>query len=1129
MSDTEPKVTELTEREPNNINNSAELNEALTRSVNTVYKQYLYELQNNPVIVPSEAFLDENEDNLRMIKLKELSCKKGEDIFQKLSTVYNASMSIGCSLYVMIDVTSNSAPADIYIGLRYKGVQSDGIMQEKLNTSFSALKNGLNSNFPGTRFETISDKGKLIDDIFGDYSKYISSVSCVASTRDKSKTENKSFVQGIERFIDTMQGNTYTAIFLAEPLTHDEQAEIRSGYETLYSTLSSFRKSAWSYSESDSNSVMESLTKGISDTVTDGIANTQTHGYNLGANLSTNAGGTNGHAIGSSITEGNYNSKSTPDLISQISSVAGGVAKVAATVLTLVNPAAGAVAGVASSSVNCIGGLFQGRTLANGKSKSWASSISNSIGSYFGGGMGINGGIQNSNANTQSESESHSENENRTAGTTKEHSTGKTLQIETINKHIDEMLTRIDEQIKRCREGEDYGSYSCSAYILSSKQENCMLAANTYRALMLGDGSSVESGAINLWNGNSDQHKAVVPIMKQYLRRFVHPVFAMPISFDDNNISAVPYSPGNIVSGLELPMHLGMPTRSVYGLPVIEHAEFGRNIAYQSENTNGYIEMGKIYHMGKIEGSNVNIDIDSLASHTFITGSTGAGKSNTIYNMLDKLSKKSVKFLVVEPAKGEYGSVLGLREDVTVYGTNPRKNVELLRIDPFSFPEDIHVLEHMDRLIEIFNVCWPMYAAMPAVLKDAVERAYSAAGWNLEMSVNKFGEPIFPTFSDVLEQIRIVINESDYSSENKSDYTGSLVTRIHSLTNGINGLIFTSDEIGNELLFDSNSIVDLSRVGSSETKSLIMGLLVLKLQEYRMSMHNVNATLNHVTVLEEAHNLLKRTSTEQISEGANLLGKSVEMLSNSIAEMRTYGEGFIIADQAPGLLDMSVIRNTNTKIIMRLPDISDRELVGKAAGLNDDQITELAKLDKGVAAVYQSRWLEPVLCKVNRYESAVDYKDVSSANQNLKLNKSNSLDWFTNWILNQGLYNKIDKADYDLLKSDVLKSRLSASVKCRFIKYYTGSPDQSADVFRSLIFDYFHADKAFRTINNSDDIIDWIKSFINNLNPTITTASDKQLGLLAGSLLREKSGRDSRYLGKLYEFTKVFKLKEGNL
>lgn len=94
----------------------------------------------------------------------------------------------------------------------------------------------------------------------------------------------------------------------------------------------------------------------------------------------------------------------------------------------------------------------------------------------------------------------------------------------------------------------------------------------------------------------------------------------------------------------------------------------------------------------------------------------------------------------------------------------------------------------------------------------------------------------------------------------------------------------------------------------SETKSLIMGLLVMKLNEYRMSSEKMNSTLSHITVLEEAHNLLKRTSTDQIFEGANLLGKSVELLANSIAEMRTYGEGFIIADQSPGLLDMSVIR-----------------------------------------------------------------------------------------------------------------------------------------------------------------------------------------------------------------------------
>jgi hypothetical protein len=330
--------------------------------------------------------------------------------------------------------------------------------------------------------------------------------------------------------------------------------------------------------------------------------------------------------------------------------------------------------------------------------------------------------------------------------------------------------------------------------------------------------------------------------------------------------------------------------------------------------------------------------------------------------------EKGVHFLVVEPAKGEYKNVFGNDSNVSVYGTNPLVS-PLLRIDPFSFPNDVHVLEHMDRLVEIINVCWPMYAAMPAVLKSAVEKSYVDCGWDLITSKKKYDRNFYPDFQTVADNIRIIIDSSEYDNENKGAYKGSLLTRLQSLTNGINGLIFASDELSGEELFDRNVIIDLSRVGSSETKSLIMGLLVLKLQEYRSTSGlPMNSELKHITVLEEAHNLLRRTSTQQSTEGANLLGKSVEMIANAIAEMRTYGEGFIIADQAPGLMDMSVIRNTNTKIIMRLPDQSDRELVGKAANLNDDQIKELAKLPCGVAAVYQNEWVQPVLCKVDKFE-----------------------------------------------------------------------------------------------------------------------------------------------------------------
>ncbi|MDD4592519.1 MAG: hypothetical protein PHG06_19145, partial [Parabacteroides sp.] len=75
-----------------------------------------------------------------------------------------------------------------------------------------------------------------------------------------------------------------------------------------------------------------------------------------------------------------------------------------------------------------------------------------------------------------------------------------------------------------------------------------------------------------------------------------------------------------------------------------------------------------------------------------------------------------------------------------------------------------------------------------------------------------------------------------------------------------------------------------------------------------------------------------------------------------IAEMRTFGEGFIIVDQSPTSVDISAIKNTTTKIIMRLPEKSDCEAAGCSIDLNDKQIMELTKLDKGVAAIYQNNF-----------------------------------------------------------------------------------------------------------------------------------------------------------------------------
>jgi hypothetical protein len=541
------------------------------------------------------------------------------------------------------------------------------------------------------------------------------------------------------------------------------------------------------------------------------------------------------------------------------------------------------------------------------------------------------------------------------------------------NYEIIHALEVLKEQMKRYETGTALGMWDFAAYVLSDDFNIANNVAHSYLALTQGEESYMSDCAVNLWRNDIDADKDKAREICDYLMDFRHPQFGLnPMVINQDKTFLVYPSAVTataILSGKELAYSLNFPRKSIAGLPVFECAEFGRNVStfeLYDDGLDEQLKLGKIFHMHNAEATDVCLSKNSLASHTFVTGSTGAGKSNTVCKILEEVLRTGGKFLVIEPTKGEYKNLFGNDSDVSVYGTNP-KLTTLLRINPFSFPESVHVLEHLDRLIEIFNVCWPMYAAMPAVLKNAMEKAYEDCGWDLLTSENKYGNDLYPKFSDIARNIKTIIDSSEYDNENKGAYKGSLLTRLQSLTNGINGLIFQSDEISSADLFDKNVVVDLSRVGSSETKSLIMGILVLKLQEYRMESSEMNAPLKHVTVLEEAHNLLKRTSSDQPVEGGNLLGKSVEMISNAIAEMRTFGEGFIIADQAPGLLDMAAIRNTNTKIIMRLPDLEDRILVGKAASLNDDQITELARLPKGVAAVYQNEWIQPVLCKVDKF------------------------------------------------------------------------------------------------------------------------------------------------------------------
>ncbi len=854
-----------------------ELIEALMLSERYLYKNYLQNISNLPV---KEIYEKNNYifNGLRILKLKKFVYSEEEKDVEKLTSVLTALCNIGCTYGYVVNSDGNNI--EIYY-----------IIKSSRDTALGkdTLFNGLKGNFPGIEIENIfqDDIENTINHKIFNYEK-INSISSVVVVPREKKENLEMNIQGIEKFIDSMLGEQYTALFISKFLDTNTIKEIRNSLEDVYTLLSPFKETDFSFNENESDSVTKSLSKGITESVTDTV--TKTNG--------TSDSITKTDTVGGSVSVGFH------------SGIGFGSLKV-------------------GSSTN----VSANYSHSTARGKTTSESTANSLGKQKG------------------------TSENVTDSNTKTTGGSKTYSFKSENKNILALLERVDNMLNRISSSEDIGMARFGAYFLCMSEDIALRAASTYTGIVKGEASGLENNFINIWNNDNDSYIEVV----NYLKRMEHPIFI------DN--SGVEITPSTVISCRELAFGTGFPYKSVPGVPSMMFTPFARNICTYDDTRGKKINLGNIFHMGAAESRRVEIDFNDLTMHTFITGSTGSGKTNATCKLINEVINKGAKVLIIEPAKGEYKDFFGEKDSFKVYGSNPLIS-EILKVNPFSFPSNIHVLEHIDRLIEIFSACWPLYAAMPAILKEAVEISYERVGWNLEYSINPKNE--YPTFSVLLEVLPQLITKSAYSEEVKSNYIGSLVTRVKSLTTGLVGNIFKGNEISSNELFNSNVILDLSRVGSLETKSLIMGVVFLKLYEERLDKSEFSNELKHLTVIEEAHNLLKK-STQGSSEGSNIQQKSVEMISNGIAEMRAFGEGFVIVDQAPMSLDESAIRNTNTKIALRLPDESDRRLVGKSILMTDEQIFEVSRLRKGVGVIFQNNWLEPVLCKIDKFDGKANF------------------------------------------------------------------------------------------------------------------------------------------------------------
>jgi hypothetical protein len=258
------------------------------------------------------------------------------------------------------------------------------------------------------------------------------------------------------------------------------------------------------------------------------------------------------------------------------------------------------------------------------------------------------------------------------------------------------------------------------------------------------------------------------------------------------------------------------------------------------------------------------------------------------------------------------------------------------------------------------------------VLSAALGRVYTDSGWDLALGEPlQAGEAAYPTLTALQRAAEQVVAEIGYSQRVTDDVLGFIRVRLASLRQGTTGRFL---EGGHPLdfgaLLAANVVLEIEDVGDDADKAFLMGTVLIRLAEHLRLTHRTapsrtgaGARLRHLTVIEEAHRLLRRAGSDDAA-GGGAAGHAVEMFAGLLAEIRAYGEGLIIAEQIPARLVPDVIKNTAVKIVHRLPAADDREAVGATMNATPSQSRYLVTLPPGRAAVFSDGMDFPILVQV---------------------------------------------------------------------------------------------------------------------------------------------------------------------
>ena len=422
--------------------------------------------------------------------------------------------------------------------------------------------------------------------------------------------------------------------------------------------------------------------------------------------------------------------------------------------------------------------------------------------------------------------------------------------------------------------------------------------------------------------------------------------------------------------------------------------------------------------------NSIQVALEQLNKHAFICGVPGSGKTTTAFNLLTQLWCHNIPFLVFEPAKTEYRSLLAIQPDTSRFTPEQLQKLRLLtqelrvytfgndlispfRFNPFELSEGVLFYEHIANLEACFRGALPLSGPLPALLSEALEEIYYDRGWTGSEEGTPANREI-PTMRDLYEKITALFETKDYAGEVKSNLKTALEVRIGSLLRrGVGAMLNTqrsSPTITDLLRYPT--VLELDYLNQDQA-NLMTFFLLTKIREYvKRQRTEGNGIPEHIILLEEAHNIVGRNLGTASAEDANTKQEAANYITRMLAEMRALREGIIIADQLPTTVAAEVVKNTNIKIAHRLVSADDRKDIGQAMLLDQSQTEEIARLNPGESFLYMEGWYRPRPVKIPFENSAKSKLGVESSRTGTQIQ---SLLSSKSWYL-QGQQTLLDSA-----------------------------------------------------------------------------------------------------------------------